>query len=83
MKFNLSKTSLDSTENIYVKGAAIYISSLSLLGIAWDRYKALQLHYRARKVGTSAIFVIVAIDVTSVMMMVPYCLNMEVQLRKR
>ena len=78
LKWRFKTTGFSPKWQFWFKGAAIYISSLSLLGIAWDRYKALQLHYRARKVGTSAIFVIVAIDVTSVIMMVPYCLNMEV-----
>ena len=63
-----------------LQGSAIYVSSLSLLGIAWDRYKALHVTYRSihSKVEPSAVLIVILIDLTSVMMMVPYCWNMKV-----
>ena len=61
------------------QGSAIYVSSLSLLGIAWDRYKALQVTYSpGKRLQSSTVLMIVMIDVTSVVMMVPYCYNMQV-----
>ena len=56
------------------------MSSLSLLGIAWDRYQALQVaHTRTRGRGAepSAILMVIMIDLSSVCLMIPYCLNME------
>ena len=56
------------------------MSSLSLLGIAWDRYQALQVAHtrtRGRGAGTSAIMMVTIIDLSSVCLMIPYCLNME------
>ena len=63
-----------------LQGSAIYVSSLSLLGIAWDRYKALHVTYRSvhSKVEPSAVLIVILIDLTSVIMMVPYCWNMKV-----
>ena len=54
------------------------MSSLSLLGIAWDRYQALQVaHTRTRSFESSAILMVIIIDLSSVCLMIPYCLNME------
>ena len=57
------------------------MSSLSLLGIAWDRYQALQVTYsrsRGRRPEPSAIIMVIIIDLTSLCMLIPYCWNMEV-----
>lgn len=65
---------------MFFQGSAIYMSSLSLLGIAWDRYQALQVaHTRTRGRGaeSSAILMVIMIDLSSVCLMIPYCLNME------
>lgn len=63
-----------------LQGSAIYMSSLSLLGIAWDRYQALQVAHtrtRGRSAEPSAILMVIIIDLSSVCLMIPYCLNME------
>ena len=61
------------------QGFAIYVSSLSLLGIAWDRYTSLHLTYArtSRAAEPSAILMVVIIDLTSIVMMMPYCWNMK------
>ena len=55
------------------------MSSLSLLGIAWDRYTSLHLTYArtSRAAEPSAILMVVIIDLTSIVMMMPYCWNMK------
>ena len=64
-----------------VKGTSIYMSSLSLMGIAFDRYRAISTRVpnkqpRYNKVAMMTIFII---DLVSIVLIFPYALNMKVR----
>ena len=66
---------------IYFQGASIYISSLSLMGIALDRYKAVSLSYNKGSWQIPAWGFIFIIDITSILLIMPYSLHMKVNIR--
>ena len=63
-----------------MQGASIYISSLSLLGIAMDRYRAVNLTYNKGAYKISAKAFIFIIDIISIILIIPYSLQMKVNI---
>ena len=63
-----------------VKGTSIYISSLSVMGIAFERYRAIRttLPNRQPRNNKAAMMNILVIDLISIILVFPYAFNMKV-----